>query len=169
MIPLVVKFRDQRPESVTVRDWNKYGRIAHELAGKHGQEVLLPRHFTPEAKGRYAHQQRTRKYLIRKIKLASIGKAQGGGVVDNLFTGLMQKLLQSTAGLDVYPSRVTIKMVGPRYLTFRPNRSKGSTHPDKAREIKTDTPDEARELFEIVDRSLTEQINEAKTKTEETL
>lgn len=143
---------EQRPPEASIRAWRGITRAAYEEAGAHWHREILPRHFTPDAKGRYRHQERTRKYLIRKLRLASIGKVEGGGLIDNVFTGQMRRLLLGVGVVRAFPSRFSITMPGPRYVAMKPFKS---NQPNKAAEIITVTPDEDREISQIVGRSVT--------------
>ena len=64
------------------KEWDKALKQGFAAATKLWKEKFLPEHFKPEAKGKYHHQPRDSAYLIRKIKLAAIGKVLEGGLVE---------------------------------------------------------------------------------------
>ncbi len=152
MIPLKIRTKDDCPPEVPLRRWNEVMRTAHAAVGRQWHQEMLPRHFTPEAKAKYGHKPRTAKYLKAKQRLARLGKAILGGIVDNVLTGNMMRLLQLPSVLRASPKRVSIAMVGPRYLSMIPRNPE---RPNKAQEILRVTPDEEAILDATFDREFT--------------
>jgi hypothetical protein len=128
------------------RQLGKYTKAAHQEIGYRWQIDMLPRHFTSAARSIYRHKPRSRKYEQRKRQLAGRGLVQEGGNVDLVFTGLTKRLMRQRHQVQAFPSRVTIKMLGPSYLRMRPNKS---NQPDKAKEITTVTAEEEKKLTAI--------------------
>lgn len=146
----------KRPPDVTIRQWRSGMRDAWRAVGERWQTVMLPRHFTRAAAANYGHQPRNSKYLKRK-RLAGRGygylarfaarlgmSVKYGGEVDNVLTGRMEAALKLPARIIAFPSRVTIRMIGPRYMTFRTGRN--SKQPDKGKELTTLTSSERQDL-----------------------
>ena len=184
MIQFGVKWRDQRPVSVSIRKWNEYGRKAHQAMAEHWYGVLLPRHFQPDAKEKYKHQQRTEKYLARKRKAAARGTIPAHHAnTDNVYKGRMRRmLLKGSKSVKIFPSRFTVTVTGPRYISMKVLRgdrkalaAKGATYgkgrkkkkisatagkqPDKRAEILRDTDQERSELFRIGEKTLFDLMN----------
>lgn len=135
---------------------NRIFKEGHEAAGRFWHEELLPEHFKPNARFRYGHKRRTRRYLAKKRALAKRGIVERGGEVDNVYTGLMEDTLTSIAVVKPFPKRVTIKMQGPRYITMRPFTS---NQPDKAAELTKTTRPEERRIGKVMDKTITEEFN----------
>lgn len=154
-IPLKITMIETQPPDVSARKWREFSREAHREQGLHWHAHLLPLHFTPQARFRYGHQPRAAKTRERKRKAAAAGKARDGGLIDNVWTGLLRQSLQSVATVRAFPSRVSIQMLGPRYITMRPFKS---NQPDKAAEITAVTDDERRTLERILSEGITRRL-----------
>lgn len=164
---------------IAVRRWNEIGREAHRAGAELWQDEFLARHFTPEAKTRYHHQPRRPKYIKAKARAAARGFALAPDI-DNLYTGRLYHNLQSTAAIKAYPSRATISMIGPRYITMRAFQGDHSAafqagwtygkgehfqptaglQPDKKKEILTDTDDEVEQIVALIERKLWAGVQE---------
>lgn len=184
--PILIKIRMERPPEVAVRRWNEITRAGHEEEGRHWHQKMLPEHFKPYAKFKYRHRRRTRKYLDRKLKLAQAGKVLEGGQIDNVAKGAMRRAIQSTGVVRAFPSRVSIKMIGPRYMTFRSiadldeetkkkiragrvGKGKFSgDQPDKPKELLTVTAPEEKKLAEVLGGSVERQLRELREPREQT-
>lgn len=147
----------------SVRSFRAAMTKANSAAGDYWHEHILPRHFTREARHRYHHKPRTSKYLARKQGMAFAGRQiQGhgikyGGQIDNVLTGRGEDALRAGATTRAYPTRVTISMVGPYYMTMRPFRS---NQPNKGAEVTFVSGDEVLELAEVMNFELQEALNE---------
>lgn len=135
---------------------------AHRVQATEWHERMLPKHFQGGAAARYAYQTRKPKYLKYK-RMAAVGKGpyrkRGpvlfGGLVDNVYSGLLRDTLSNFASIRPYPTRVTVRMSGPRYITMRPYLS---GQPDKAREVTAVTPDEQQELDDVLRREVLQRF-----------
>ena len=137
---------EDKPIDVAMRAWRRdILKKAHEDVGDYWHEKMLPKHFKPGASQKYKHAARTPGYLKKKERLAARGtvKRVSGQLQDNVFTGRMRADLKRSRIVRGYPSRTTITMHGPRYVTMRVHKS---NQPDKAKEITTITPEEEQEL-----------------------
>ena len=170
---------------VNVREYKKAMLDVHDAIGKKWHADMLPRHFYRGARQQYGHKQRSMAYVEKKKRMAArrqrikgadgqVGFVQRGGEVDNVFTGNLEKMLKRVSVIRAYPSRVTVNMTGPRYVTmraFQGNRAeavakgwkygKGKAisatagqQPDKIKELTATTEQERRELAEIADKTL---------------
>lgn len=163
MILIKTTVYEKRPLDVVRDAWRDICRNAHQAMGEHWHQNILPDHFTEKARYRYRHKLRSFRYRLRKERLAAAGKpyAKGGapilmgGKVDNVLTGYMQKQLESSKTIQAFPSRVTIKMFGPRYITMRAYKKDG---PDKGKEITTVTNDQRKELAKVFQTSIDDQL-----------
>lgn len=146
---------------VSVRQFRAASTKAHSKMGEYWHSELLPKHFHRDAKTKYGHKPRSTKYLARKKGLAASqrqlkqgGTVQRGGEVDNVFTGFMERMLKGVGVVRAYPTRVSVNMTGPRYVTMRVFQS---NQPDKFKEISTTTEQERVMLAEVVDKVLEQQ------------
>lgn len=161
MIRIRSKIIETRPPEVSIRNWRRITRDAHAEMGALWHREMLPKHFQQNARAIYKHKVRSKKWTSRKRALARRGRlgngraVQKGGLVDNVFTGLLEDSLKSSATIRAFPSRVTIRMNGPRYISMRPFHS---NQPDKAAEITTTTKAEAIQLAKVLNQSTTNAL-----------
>lgn len=183
---LNVKIVSTRPLDIPRDIWRQFLRNAHSDVGDWWHEVILPEHFAPGARAKYRHRLRRLRYDRRKSDRAgrpwsdqNPGIVQGPQPTDNLLTGAMQRELQRQRTVRAFPTRVTITMYGPRYMSMRTfsgdvgravkegwaygkNQSftkRYSGHqPDKRKEITTVTQEELRRLSQVLRDSVVEQL-----------
>ena len=167
MIPIKIAVTVEWPfdgsrGGASIRAWKRIMTKAHSEQGDYWHSKILPRSFTRSARARRKHKQRTGKYLKFKQAMARRGaRLRGGGTVqksgrvDNVFSGEMAQRLQAVGTVRAFPSRVSISMTGPRYITMRPFKS---NQPDKAAEITSVTSDEASKLARIMEVSIAKQL-----------
>ena len=134
-------------------------KVAFETAGSYWKEQYLPRHFD-QRQGRYQYRRRTQKYLTSKAKKAKLAAVQPpvvkGGALLLVNTGLTERSMEAHHPVRAYPTRVTIKMPGPRYVGMRPYKS---NHPNLGAEITKVTADENRTLLALFERTLQKEID----------
>lgn len=109
----------------------KFARCAKEAYAEMGglwHDKILPLHFERGAKHRYGYAPRSAKYRTRK-------KNAGKGDTDLVFTGDMRKQMQQFATIRAFPTRATVNVQAPFYMTLKPNTFAGSTQPDKFKEL----------------------------------
>lgn len=163
-LPVVSVVKIERPADVAVREWRRISREAHRAAGEHWHQRMLPLHFRRGAAATYGYQPRSDKYLANKDRWARRGKlvngkrVTGGRQDDLVLTGRLAQKVKEWATLMAYPGRVTVRMIGPVYATFRPNRPNGSSQPDKPKEITRVIPVEAELLANLVSQKIQEGI-----------
>lgn len=156
IVPWAMSVTFNKPPEVSIRAWRNGMREAWRTVGQHWQQQLLPRHFRRGAAATYNHKPRTAEYLRRK-KLAGRGTGplakfarrlgmavKYGGEVDNVLTGRMEEALRLPARIIAFPTRVTIRMIGPRYMTFNPRV--GGSQPNKPAELTRLTTEEREDL-----------------------
>ncbi len=129
-------------------------RAGWAAIGAYWHKEYLPKHFEAGAFQRYGYQPRSNKWRRRKVGLARAGKVIKGGQVDLVATGTMEKLLESVGLVRAYPTRASIKMIGPRYVTLRPK----GTQPNKYAEATRVLPGEVRILGGVFERALVAAI-----------
>lgn len=165
-IPVFTRLTIDRPPDVAQRVWTReIMPKAHADQGEHWVHEFLPLHFRPGNAERYGFQPRTTTYLATKRKLARRGKAKEGGLVSLVLTGATRDAITRIVAVRGYPTRATVTMVGPRYVTFRPFRKMGSTQPDKVAEITAVTDAEQRELADVLHRQATERLDAFRART----
>ncbi|MBC7855916.1 MAG: hypothetical protein IAF94_21010 [Pirellulaceae bacterium] len=148
-----------RPPELGKNKWKAFCKAGHLAMGLEWQRTMLPDHFNRNARSKYKHQPRTAKYLRNKER-GGYRKVNGrrvqikyGGQVDNVFSGDMEAMLKGSSVVRAFPTRTTITMTGPQYVTMRPYKS---NQPAKGREIATTTDEQATVLERILERETVE-------------
>jgi hypothetical protein len=165
MFPLRITTKFTKPPEASVRQWRACMKEAFEEQGRVWHSEFLPRHFEPYAAAKYGYQDRGKKYQQYK-ELAARGlgpyRYQGpvleGGKVALVFTGLLKRTMIEPARIRAFPTRVTIRMIGPRYITMKPYKTR---QPDKAAEITTVLPAEQRKLDKVLGDEVHKRFAEA--------
>ena len=153
-----------KPRGMGRRIWSDIKKNAHAEIAAYWHKHFLRKHFQPSARSLYGYRNRSRKYLRRKEFLANHGRAflaapiQMGGKVDLVFTGAMSRQLIANNTIKAYPTRATLIMTGPRYVTMRVWRM---NQPDKAAEITAMREEEITVLMEVMDKSIQKGINQS--------
>lgn len=156
MFRIKTKIMETRPFDVARDAWRVMQRTAMTAVGEHWFKEMLPGHFTAQAKFKYQHRPRSRKYIETKKRLATRGKALMGGLVDNVLTGAMKRALESTAVIRGFPTRCTVYLSGPAHLRIR--YKPGTNQPNKPAEILYTTPQEAKVLKAVLRKSMVSQL-----------
>lgn len=136
-MPLIIRVKVQAfgPEEVftakgkLTRKFARCAKEAYEAMGSLWHDKILPLHFARGAKHRYGYQPRSQKYRRRRARLGVAGDT------DLVFTGDMQKQMQQFATIRGFPTRATVNVSAPYYMTLRPNTFAGSSQPDKFKEL----------------------------------
>ena len=162
-IPIKITTYYEQPPEVTVRTWRELLRESHADIGDHWVRTMLPGHFERGAREKYGYAARSKGYLARKTNVWRKGKA-APPFLDLVFSGDMRRVMLSVVSVRGFPSRTTITMVAPNYMTFRP---KGN-QPDKHAEVTRVTPAQERELSELLNERVTEKLNALKEPKTET-
>jgi hypothetical protein len=165
LYPLHITVAYVKPPETAIRRWREGMKEAHRVEATEWHERMLPKHFRKGAAARYGHQKRKPEYLKFK-RMAAAGKGpyrkRGpvllDGQVDNVFSGLLMHTLLGFASIRPYPTRVTVRMSGPRYITMRPYLS---GQPDKAREVTAVAADEQQQLDATLRREVLARFNNA--------
>lgn len=111
--------------------------VFHAIGVKWTEE-MLPQHFKVAAAARYGYAKRTEKYLARKYR-------EKRSATPLVYSGLLKhSLLDFKQRVMSFPTRVTVRLVGPSYLNinYKPGR------PNIAKEILAVTSDERQQLVE---------------------
>jgi hypothetical protein len=171
--PIKIRMEFERPADVSQRAWAEITRQAHGEMGEQWHREFLPLHFQAGARERYGYQSRSRGYLEKKRRLFLRGLSKGTELQDLVFTGEMRSLLTSYSLIRAYPSRASVEMVAPRYITFRPfdgpaEVRKASSQPNKMAEVTTVNAAEASILSETLGNRVTSLLDAYREpKTEE--
>lgn len=159
-IPILTRIHVDRPPDVALRVWSReIMPKAHADQGEYWVREFLPLHFQRGNADRYGFQARSARYRVMKSKLAARGRAKEGGQVDLVLTGATRDAITRIVSIRGFPTRTTIAMQGPRYVTFRPFRPGGSTQPDKPAEITAVTNDEQHTLAQVLGDSAVERLD----------
>lgn len=125
----------QVEEQLSIRKARAALKEAMHTIGSEWHRRYLPLHFEPFSATKYRYKPRSPKWVAAKKRIAKArSDVKKGGAVPNVFTGLLEAAMEQRASVRAYPTRVTVTMQGPRYITMRPYKS---NQPDKAREITT--------------------------------
>lgn len=158
-LPSLITVTVTRPPEVSIRHWRDAMKDAWTKLGEKWHREMLPLHFREDSKRKYRHQPRSTRYIAEKRAAAGgtgwwfrfaqrIGRTiQGGGNTDNVLTGRMRDALLQSPRLIAFPTRLTIRMIGPRYMTFVPNPN--GMQPHKGAEITRLTQAEEAQLREF--------------------
>lgn len=152
---VVYGFQVEIPKGLlSIRAQRSIAMKVHSIVGDYWHEKILPRHFEAGAATKYAHAPRSEEYLERKQR-------SGHGDVDLVYTGKLRRQLESYALIQGYPSRFSVTMLGPAYISMRPKiRTKGKQPPFKAGEITTVPLDEVKELADLAAAELAKRLME---------
>jgi hypothetical protein len=176
---LNVKIVSTRPLDIPRDVWRQILRHGHAAVGEVWHKEVLPEHFTTKAKFKYRHERRKPGYVKRKMAAAAAGRGISrqnpqpvlmGGQVDNVVTGTMMAELKRQRTVRAFPTRVTITIYGPQYMSARTftgdakraiaegwtygkgkkfSRYSGN-QPDKRKEITTTTIEERKRLSQVL-------------------
>lgn len=139
---IAMQFDMQVPEIVSQslgkRAMDRAFRAAYEATGNVHHQKLIPRHFEKKRQDAYRDKPRSKGYAIAKAKIAGKGKAAEPDT-DRVFSGLMKQSMCEFATVRSYPTRYTITMQAPRYMTMRPYKI---NQPDKFKEIEAMAADD---------------------------
>lgn len=150
---ILIKQTLTQPPEVGKRKWRECTKAGYEAMGRFWHKNYLSDHFNRAANTKYQHQPRKVKYLKNKQR-GGRRKVDGvwitiqyGGQVDNVYSGRLESLMKSPAVIQAFPTRVNVKMVGPRYVSMRPWKS---GQPNKGREISTVTEEQQTQLEKVL-------------------
>lgn len=182
MISWAVKLREMRPFSVTIRKWREMTTAVFAAIGEHWKQKNLPDHFTPDAELRYGYQPRSLRYTIRKRDRLKKGRGNADarrlGPIPLVYSGRMFREVTRNVSIRAFPSRVTIRLTGPNYISgasgqginvdkrmrWNPKKRKmvmTNTRPNMGKELLSDTPGQRFEIAMMIDEGLTNAINGA--------
>ncbi len=145
-------------EGLSVRKTREATKSTYAAMGAKWHADFLPLHFEPFSASKYRYQPRTPRYLTRKATKAQRDpRIKKGGKVANVYTGLLEESMKRFADIKAYPSRVSVRMRGPRYITMRRYQS---NQPDKAAEILTIIDSERRTLIKVGQETLRARLQQ---------
>ena len=138
---------------VSRRALSRMRREAMKRAGAYWQQKMLPKHFQPGAIRTYGMKRRTAAYQKRK-------KAKGirHAVV---WSGQLKSLMLRRQIVRAFPTRATINIPGPSYLSMRPKGNRPNLGEEVTAVIKRDED----ELTKIHDQELQELIDNHKPRS----
>jgi hypothetical protein len=170
MLPIYITLQVTRPPDITVRNFRRILRDAHQAMGQKWIKEILPGHFKPGAESKYGYAPRTDRYLndkregkkrevsIRQRRRPTEARRRAieGGMSPLVYTGTLRRTIKQSAKVRGYPTRATISLKVTDYAPLRRNtftgidaqgrKRKASPQPDKIKEIFTVTDGEAQEL-----------------------
>lgn len=167
MIPLGVRLTVQPDPKTMTRAEKRVMKEGFLAMATHWHSNFLPRHFEESAKTKYRHQNRSSKWQKRKEQLARLGKAQRGGLVDNVLTGQLEQTAKAIKTISAFPTRATVRMSGPKYITMNPTTARGQ--PDKAKEITTVTRREQKTLNAIFKKHVVRGFNKIRRRSKKVI
>lgn len=147
MIILRAKITETKPLDVARDAWRVITRGAFQDVGEYWVKNFLPGHFEQGAGQKYGYQFRSKAYRERKDRAFAAHRPmqKGGAPViagsdrPNVLTGYMQQQALETNTVRGFPSRATVTIYGPAYLSTRFFKKR---QPDKGKEITTVRNDE---------------------------
>jgi len=131
MVPIHVQTIHEEHPELSRRNLHRVMRASMLALGVTWVVDLLPEHFVPGARLQFGYAARKDRYLKikqRQFEAGTVVKGRrviAGRDTDLVYTGrLREEVLASAQNLmAVYPTRVTIGLVGPAYFTLRPRRA----------------------------------------------
>lgn len=145
-------------DGLSIRKSRDATKAAMGAMAWHWHRNYLPLHFEPFSSSKYRYKARTPKWIYQKQKIAKRNpQIKKGGRVANVFTGLLEESMKQRPMIRAYPTRATVQMHGPRYITMRPYKS---NQPNKAAEITTVIDSEQRTLGKVAGDTLHERIKQ---------
>lgn len=145
-----LRFEVEVPESMSARAVQRMMREAHRAVGRYWQDNLLAKAFRPGAAQRHDHKPRSKKYLARKRRLAKTGRVKMDGVVDLVYSGDMRTLLKNRGIIKSFPTRASLTLQGPRYVSMKPFRRDA---PNLGEEVTSLSSGERTELDGVFERA----------------
>lgn len=163
--PIAIKFIDERPAGLSVRDWREVTKGANADVGRLYQ-TFLPGHFRSGAARKYGYAPRSLKYIRaitgRKARAKAKGQAIAGPETPLVFTGLLRTSVLEFGRVRGFPGRFTFTAPAPVYVPERPKP--GNPQPPLASEVTRLTADEIRRLEERMELALRVRINVVKSR-----
>lgn len=150
--------------ALSIRQQRRIRKDAYRAMGLMWQRKFMRRHFSSGNRRRYGHRARRPGYLKRKQFFGRKGRDPQGrpvkkrGHVDLVYTGTMERMLRRPQVVRGYPSRCTIRMQGPFYVSMRP---KDPQKPHKAAEVLNVTVAEQQQLYQFLNHYIVEAIKRA--------
>lgn len=142
---------------VSQRAWMRAMEKANQRVGEIFHTEMLPERFKKGAAQKYGYKPRSPKYLAWKLKKFKSRRpmrngqyVEGSGVTDNVLSGDMRDQMTRAGVIRSFPTRVSVTMNGPRYMTMR---TRGS-QPDKLNEVFTTTEGERQRLAAEMEKVL---------------
>lgn len=153
MIAIQAKLTFDPPDALSARAVRRMNRAGYQAVGEYWHENFAPLHFKPGASQRYGYQPRKETYLKSKQAKARSQKpvnragyrVREGGTQELVYTGQLRKLVTDYARIRSFPTRLTVELVGPKYLRGRVKPG----HPDIAGEVTAVSPAEIEELSHV--------------------
>lgn len=150
------------PAPLSKRAMRELTRDGFREIGQMWQREMVPDHFDPAKQRKYRFRPRSKKYLDRKLREAERGKARKGGRALLVRSGLMEQLLEREQRVRAFPTRATVLLPGPRYVSMRPRGNRQNLGEEATRV----TRGEQRRLEKRFDKHVTTLLNERRgTKT----
>jgi hypothetical protein len=127
MIFLRGKLTERRPLDVPRDRFREMTRGAYRDVGEYWVQHYLQGHFDVGAGQKYGYKFRSRAYRDRKDRLRAAGRpftkggapVIGGSEQPNVLTGYMRREMSRNIVIRGFPTRCTVIMYGPKYLTTR--------------------------------------------------
>lgn len=141
---------DEAFRSLSKRAQDRVTREAHRAVGEYWDAEYKMRHLGPGAAERYGYQERTERYLRRKeYGSRATWRIKGGRDDALIFSGQTLQAVRQRMIPRAFPTRVTIQMPTPTYITMRPKPGKNRTPPNLGEELTRVIPEEEQRLGEV--------------------
>lgn len=163
MIVLKARLTETRPLDVARDAWRDITRESYRATGQYWVDRMLRGHFEPGAAEKYRYKFRSRGYRRRKDRAFAAGRPfqRGGEPViagsnqPNVLTGYMRREMTRSVVVRGFPTRATVYMYGPAYLSTRFFKK---AQPDKPAEITAVTTEERRELAKVLEQEILKRL-----------
>lgn len=147
----VINDPDDRPEGVTVRAWRAMLKHANHAMAEYWVKHFVPLHFTRHSGRRYkggVYRPRSPEYMQRKERQRGVAATSADQYL--VWSGSLRRHVTKLAYIVLYPTRATVHMPTPSYISRRPRRGQ----PDIHHEVTTVIVTELKKLRQIGTRAL---------------
>lgn len=167
MIVMRVEITEDQATQYSRATLRQIMRDTYYQIGLRWQKRFVPLHFKRGNKSRYNLPKRTKRYLDQKRRYGQRGRdpqgrrVEKGGLVNLVYTGLAERLFTKRHAVKAYPTRATINMHGPRYVTMRPYKSQRHNLGEQVLRV---IPEEYDDLDQFAGKVLEQNLKRAPTR-----
>lgn len=150
-MPVLIRATITHDGEMSARAHNRVMKGVMGDVGEHWNKHIKGRHFRSGAATKYGYKPRTNAWMRRKLRSPI---AASDARLPLVFTGTLKRQVLRSRNVKAFPTRATVEMQVPQYVTSRPNPTgRGRNRPNMGQEITAITPDEIHELDIVAEKS----------------